>query len=522
MNVLSSRRRSALYVGAVLLFQIVVSLPRLNLLFVEGRAHWTLDSAYETLNALHSLDHTIESPWKVFGLAQYVYDGEGREIGLVHYSHHPALAAALFRGYAAFAGFGHWVPRSFALIFSLGITILLFLLLDGELENPELAALLTLLYALLPLNYNYQDAWKHETVATFVVLLNFWLARRLDEGRGARAAFLGAFFLIFQAEWAIYAIGAGLWLHLFLTRPRRDRRFLGWVLAVGASSVVLNVWILYRLGFDWGAMHSQALYRMNAGMAAVAPMGWLRKQLEFAGMNFSPINVVLLACLALWQARRPFRAGRTPLLAFGAITLLAALAWIGLFRNLSYVHHYHQWYLGPAFILLLAGSLDEFSRRPKQRSAALALLVPLLAASAYGSLRLEALIHDGDFAAPKDIVAIRDQTKRLVVPSDGAGGPRDWWISPHIKLYSDPHYKSWVSGVPRERIRGGFVLIEDLRKIDPLTDSIVTLKDRQAVERTSAQLRPFGVRRLIFQSESPTFAFWTPEMNPPDRSTLKR
>jgi hypothetical protein len=518
MNISAARRRTALYVSGILLLQIVVSLPRLNRYFLEGRAHWTSDSAYETLRAIHSLDRTIESPWKIFGLAEYVYDDTGREKGLSHYAHHPALAATLFRAYAAVAGFSHWVPRTFSLIFSLGITVLLFLLLNRELDNPELAAVLTLLYALLPLNYNYQDAWKHETVATFVVLLNYWLARRLDEGRGVRRTFTAAFFLLFQAEWAVYAIGAGLWIYLFFTRPKKDRRFLGGVLAAGAASVLLNVWILYHLGFDWHAMHSQALYRMSAGMAAVAPIGWFRRQLGFAGMNFSPVNMVLLAALVLWQAAHLRRAARVPLLVFGGISMLAALAWITVFRNLSYVHHYHQWYLGLAFVLILAGSLEEFQHRwkwsgVKPQWAALALLVPLLGASAFGSLRLESDIQEGDFAAPEDIVAIRDQTKRLVVASDGSGGPKDWWISPHIKLYSDPHYKSWVSGIPRAGIRGGIVLIEDLKKIDPASDMVVTLKSRQAAAQARDQLKPFGVRRLIFQFESPAFAFWTPEMD---------
>jgi hypothetical protein len=514
--------RAVATVSLLLLFQLLVSLPRLNLLFVEGRAHWTIDSAYETLHALHSLDRAIESPSKVFGVAEYVYDDAGREVGIVHYAHHPVLAAALFRAYARLAGFGHWVPRSFALLFSMGITILLFVLLERELRTPDLAAALTLLYVLLPLNYNYQDAWKHETVATFVVLLNFWLARRLDEGRAVRLAFAASFFLLFQAEWAVYSIGAGLWIYLFSTRPRRDRRFLFGVLIGAAASVVLNVFILYRLGFDRDAMRAQALYRMSAGMGAVAPLDWIRRQLGFSALNFTAVNMALLAVLAAWQLSRPRRALRVPLLVFGGLSALATLVWIAVFRNLSYVHHYHQWYLGLGFVLILAGSLDEFVAERKwsgaqARLAMLTLLLPLLAASAYGSLRLESLIHDGDFASSADIVAIRDQTRRLVVSSTGAGGPRDWWMSSHIKLYSDPHYKSWASGIPRSRIRGGFVLIENLKKIDPESDAVVTLKRRSAVTQTAAQLRPFGVRRLILRSESPTFAFWAVEMDAPAR-----
>gem|GEM_PF-5623014 len=501
--------------------QLLISLPRINKPFLEGRAHWTADDAYFTLMAMHSLDPAVSDPWKVFGLTRYAYDESGRETGLQHYSHHPVLASTLYRAYAGAAGFEHWVPRSFALLFSMGITVLLFLLLRGVLGSVELSAALTFLYVVLPLNFNYQDAWKHEIVATFVVLLNYCLAMRLDGSRLRRIAFLAAFFLLFQAEWAVYAVGVGLWAYLFSTRPREDRRFLYGLLAVGVVSMLLNVWILYHLGFSGKVAQSQALYRMNKDMSALTLLGWMKSQWGFLGMNFSRTGMALLAVLVLGWCAGARRFLRTPLAALGGISLFSGLAWITVFRNLSFSHHYHQWYIGLGYVLLLAGTLEAFrSRWIDSRAWRLRIVLGLLflmAVSAWESFRLEALIQEGNFAAPEDIAAVQDENSRLIVASDGASGPMQWWIRPPIWLYSDPHYKSLRTGIPRSEITGGVVLIEQLKKIDRRTDVVVTLREPQAVSSVAGRLRRFGVRRLALRRESPAFAFWALETAVPIR-----
>ncbi len=498
--------RAAAYAGLVLLVQVAVSLPRLGVPFVEGRAHWTNDDAAMTLRALHSLDRSIESPWKVFGLARYSYDAAGRETGLVEYAHHPVLAAALFRAFARVFGFSEWVSRTFSLAFSLGSTVLLVALLYPFI-GAEAAGLCALLYALLPLFYNYQDAWKHETVATFLVLLNFMLALRLDDRRTSRIALAATFFLLFQAEWGVYAIGAGLWLWLWTTRPKRDRSYLTRLAATGAASALINVWILCKLGFDADAARRQALYRMSAGLEGVSAGAWLSRQLGFLDLNFAWPNALALAGLLGWSAWRSSRDyWKRPLPAFGLMTTAAALAWVVCFRNLSWVHHYHQWYLGLGYVLLLAAALE----RMRKSRAALALLVPLLAASAYGARRLEAMIHDGDFASAADVAAIRDWKGRLIVPSDGSAGPRDWWISPNVALYADPHYKAWLLGGDRAAIRGGWTPLEDVRAVEPAADLVVTLHDRAAAAKAAGGLRRLGVARLAFAFQSPRFAFWRP------------
>ena len=512
------RRRECLVDGlllaGVLTLQLLISLPRLNRPFVEGRAHWHYASAEFLLSAIHSQSEALPSRADFLGLKRLSYGPDGQASGFTHYARHPVLAPLLFNAYVRAAGCREWVPRSFALILSGLITVLLFLCLRRATEEGTLAALWTLLYIVLPLNFNYQDAWKYETLAEACLLLCVYALHRVREPLW-RGVFLAGFFLLFQTDWCAFLPGLGLLAYAFYSRRREGWDGL-WIRAAALAvvSAAGGFVLLSLLGFPLSAMRERFVYWTGAKIAGIPFGSWLGTQLGYLDMNFSALNAVLLVLLAAVSLRRR-EGGRHPLTAAGWSCLAGSLLWTACLRAHSHVHHYAQWFLGPAYLLLLGGLYAEARPLPRpelRRTAALALTVFALAAALHGSRRLETIIQGEDFAAPEDMAAIRVRTERLVAVSDGASGPREWWTSPNIALYTDPYYKARVLGIPRSSIRGGFAFAGELSSLSPNTDLVVALNMPGAVRRVRQTLRNrFGVRGLKPVAQSPEFVFLEPE-----------
>lgn len=477
---------------AVLALQVLISAPRLRQPFVEGRSHWDYDSAANLLRAVHSRDAALSTPWDVFGLKTYAYDDQGRVAKAEQYAHHPVLPALLFKLLTYLTGLREWAPRLFGLLASLAGTALLFAIARDAGGGTLAPALLALLSVVLPLQYNYQDAWKHESVVTALALL----CVRLLQVRSRRVP-VALFFLV-QAGWAGHLLAAALLGWMWLTRHSQRKAS---TLAC-AGSVVLNAAILAGMGFGAAEMKRQALFRSAGPTATGAPpptwSAWLARQVDFLGLNYGWVNVLGMVAAA---ALLPLASG--PAAAGAAALLLVGVLWPALFRSLAQTHHYAQWYLGPGYALALAAVWP----RLKRRGASLALCA-LVAAALPAASSLERLIHDEQFAEAADVRALAAEPRR-VLASETYSGPKQWWVSPVVQFYTDPVYKRRVLKLPADHVRGGFALFETVERFDPETDTVVVAAAPGPVAAAkAAALKRFRVT-LHVASRSPAFAFLT-------------
>ncbi|MBI5623596.1 MAG: hypothetical protein HY924_07450 [Elusimicrobia bacterium] len=513
------RGKAPLLLCCLLLAQVLISLPRLDRPFLEGREHWVIDDAANLLRAIHSQDRTLPTRLGIFGLKEYVYDAEGAVVGFKHYHHHPVLTALLFKTFTLAAGFHHWVPRTFALILSLLTTAAVFLLLRSVTEDDGLAFAFALLHVLLPLHFNYQDAWKHEVTAGLFVWLCFLFLHHADEGRGYRRAFLVSFFLLFQSGWVAYPVAGGMLLYVFLLRRSRGLgSFPGQALAAAIAGIAVNFTILAVLGARPQNLGSHALVRMSGQMQGLSLRDWAATQAGFLSANFTHLNVIL-AILLLAACGLRFGARSHPLTVFGGMTMAGVAAYLAVFRNQCHSHHYIQWLTGAAIVLTLAGAYGTLKEagtiRPgRLRAGAFALLLVLLSWSLRASYRMETDIQESDFASAEDIDAIVRQQRRLVVSWDGKSGPKGWWISSPIQLYTDPFYKAWRLGRRPEPASGGIAHMDPAARpvaIRRGSDVVVAMNSPDSVNGMRALLaRSFGVRCLRLDSVTPMLAFLVP------------
>ncbi|MDE2291137.1 MAG: hypothetical protein KGL53_03550, partial [Elusimicrobia bacterium] len=314
-----------------------------------------------------------------------------------------------------------------------------------------------------------------------------------------------ALFLMFQAEWAVFAAGAGLTALAWRQSPRLGKRAF-WACAAGAAAAAgLALW----LGFTPSVALAQARYRADARLGGVSVRAWLWNQYDSLSMNFDDANTAAAGALVLAAAATPFAELDMATL-LGLVILFAGLAWLTVFRNLAFTHHYAQWYLGPAYVLLAAGALVRLKRRlpgPEVRRWAFIVLAPLLALTLHDSHDFERRILERTFGQAEDLSHIWSRRERVVWDETGASGPWQWWVSPNIVLYTDPVYKARALGI--RGARGGEVRLGDVRRFEPGRDVLVTLaKDdavRFAVRRLERQVgRPL---RLEVVDRSPSFVF---------------
>lgn len=482
--------------GGILGFQIVVSLLRIHEPILDGKKHWYHDNAFFLLKAKHS-NYQPPDPGqrrdsdylKIFGTATYGYDAGGGIGPLTYYSHHPILGPALFRPYARVLGYDPWVPRSFSLIQSLCTTIVLFLFLRTTLRHDWLSALLTFLYALLPLNFMYMDQFNTETMPVLLLLISLYALSKAPGSGKYRTVFLTSLFFMFQTDWNVYFAAPCILFYLFARRGVEGMS--GLYLKAGIVSllaVATNFAVLRQLGFDLDAILSVGTGRISGGMENVGLEDWLFRQLAYLDLNFGLPNLLLYLSAMVYVFVR-VRHG-TNILLFGSLSFaFAGICWVGIFKNLSLNHHYVQWFFGPAYVLLLGGCLAElpqgaFGTR-KGRIVVLAVMLPLLALTAWDSRELNEEIRGTTFGSSSDIDVIRGLHKRLIIFSDGRSGPVDWWFSPVVEMAQDPIFRG--AGA-----KGSVATIEGLSSLNPESDLLVIVN----TERAWTSLQRFGWDRL--------------------------
>ncbi|MEW6667861.1 MAG: hypothetical protein AB1512_21840 [Thermodesulfobacteriota bacterium] len=508
-----SRYRPAIFILPIMLIQLFLSLPRLNEPILDSRLHWYWDNALFLLKARHSntlpppeLTGSKEDVLRIFGTANYRYDGEGRPKQITFYSHHPVLTPTLFRLYAKILGYGNWVPRSFMLILSLLTTWVLFVFLRSELKEDQTCAFMVLLYTLLPLYFMYLDQWKDVNMGTLLTLLGFYLITKASVSGLYRALFLICFFLLFQSEWIAYYSAPFILLHLYRNRKRQGWHGLhGQAILVALLGVGVNFAILHQLGFNQETMRAVAASRMTDGQDQIGISTWAITQWMYLRMNFGEINLAfyLIGMVYLFLRKR----APTNLLLLASLAFTVSLiCHVGLFRNLSWIHHYVQWSFGPAYILLIAGILSDLRKENPgngtPKGIQVAVMITLFAFTAVDSYQFEKNIRGSIFGHVSDLDTVRTLQKRLIVFSDGRSGPADWWSGPVMDLARDPLFQGLSDLAPIERI-------ETLRGLDPKKDLLVVLNAREALASVPAYLEGrFGITGLRPVRRSHSFTFF--------------
>ncbi|NQY75028.1 MAG: hypothetical protein HRT90_09735, partial [Candidatus Margulisbacteria bacterium] len=492
MGFLSKHWKQLCLVGVLLLCQILITLPRLDLPFIDGRLHWFYDNANFTRMAVHSNDDTIKSPLKIFGLASYGYHEDGTIHTLNHYPDHPVLPTTLFKMYTSIVGYHDWVPRTYTLFLSLMITIVLFQLIYTVSGRLWVSAGLTLLYILLPLNFMYQDVFKHEVMVTLCVLLTFYFMTAIPKGVVYRRMFLVSLFFLFHSGWGAYV--PALFMVIYLFFKRKDPQFgtvVWWALGVSMTSIIINFSVMYMLGFTPETIQRITKDRMSKGLDVVTHMGWLKKQLGFFSMNFMTVNAVCMGIMALvLVAFIPVSFNYLTFL--GWVMIVSASLWIGVFRNLSFIHHYSQWYFGLAYVGILGGIATSLKDKVTSKSFMKGfgvIICGLCIMTFIGANQLRSSFLGGYMGTAEDIEVIRNLNRRLVIFSNGASGQKVWWNSVSFSLYADPVYKSWKSGRALNETQGGRIFIDKLDMIDPNRDVVVILNRQDAFNYAIQKLK---------------------------------
>ncbi len=500
---------------AALALQLGHSLPRWDQPLVDGRLHSVWENARFLLAARHS--NTPPAPdvrsaapaWlRVFGTARYDYRPDGSPERLSFYSHHPLLVPALFRAWTAGFGYAPRAARSFALVFSLATTLLLWSYLGRALRGSSWAGALTLLYALLPLPWQYVDVWKYETPANLVLLAAVATLPGAAASAAARLAFLLSLAALGQADWNLYfALPVLLWPLWRRRAEPASRRLLRAAAGVALASLLLNAALLYALGFDLARIGEQGGYRIGGGLHGVSGLArWAGAQLVYLRTNLGWSGVALggLGLVALLdpQLRRPNRLLHAAL-CFG----LSGLLWISIFRNLSFIHHFVQWSFATGLVLLLAGLLRNAGERwpapgARVRGALALLACALLALAALEAARLEARTRAAAFGTRGDIAALETlDCERLWIGSGGESGPPGWWESPVVRAAFDPIWRGRAGPVCAVR------RIEFARELAAGDLVAVARADASAAALRALLRARFPELRLRERSRSPSFVF---------------
>jgi hypothetical protein len=442
----------------------------------------------------------------VCGTARYEYDDQGRPKEIRFYSHHPVLAPTLFRLYARILGYENWVPRSFMLILSLFITWVLFLFVRSELKEDRASAFLVLLYTLLPLNFMYLDQWKEMNTGILFVLLCFYLLSRMPGSRIHRILFLICFFLLFQSQWVAYYTAPFMILLLYRNRKEEGwHRMYAHATLVGFLGVAVNFAVLYQLGLNLEEMRAVGAFRTADGMDQIGISQWLSRQWRYLPMNFGEINLAFYVMGMVYLFVRKRAPSSLLFLASLAFTV-SLICHAGLFRNLSWIHHYVQWPFAPAYILLIATVVSELRKEipayNKARGIRVAVMIALLVFTAAESHQFENSIRGNTFGHASDLEAIRSLQQRLIVFSDGRSGPPEWWLGTVMDLARDPLFQGVSKMGPVERV-------ESLPDLDPKTDVLVVLNDKEALASLPPYLHErFGIVGLRILRSTQSFTFF--------------
>lgn len=496
--------RLVFLIAVLLGIQLMISFFRLGVPFTDGRLHVHHNNATQLKQALHSNAIAKPTGGSVLGVATVDYDTKDAVVSVRNSLSHPILSSILFKVHTKFFGYSDWVPRTFALLFSMVTTVLLFCLLFLSTKSMFASWFLTVLYVVLPLNSMYQDQWQFYHLNISLLLAAFVLLSRQKSHPYNRPLFLTFLGLSLLADWPSYFAVVMVWVFLFFKRRVPEfHRLHQLVLWVALGCGLLNFLVLNRLGLNFEVARTQLLGVLNAGMVEIGSWMWLLKQFAYLDFNFGQINVVLFIMLLIYVVGVRLFWGNI-LFFTSSVMLFTGLVLVTVFRSYSFVHHYAQVYLAVSYVLLLGGVLINVKQKVwigrHLQFLGISIVIPVLLMTCYNAYISQSALQKSAFGQPEDLEIIKAMDRQIVF-APVSSGPLSWWRSSVIDLYTDKYYKgiaNTMTPVPGASVD----------RLDPNSQVLVVHNGSDRGAALRFYQRKFRVRELRVYRRSPNFTYY--------------
>ncbi len=452
----------AVSLAIILGLQLAITMPKINLPFLDGRMHYYYDNADFTYRARNGI--LLNEPKTQLGITELSYSAWEKPSGEPSfYTHHPFLFKAVFQQYIRCLGDAEWVSRSFALAVSIIASAGIFfgLLLASQSVLAAFLGVATMVG--IPLFAIFQSCIKYEidgmaAGAWFFVALALYL-RCPSRKRLVTVSVLALLSALVHWTGLILVLVSVAWLtyEWFRNRDVNAGR-AAMASGLGATVGTLMVFCLFAwLKGGWEPLLSDIIEAAStrANIMELPHGTWAQRQLFYMTVNFGEIlpwvSGFLAAGLVVRWGWRRINNHKTPTLmrasdhllpAFFFGTLTTACIWQFAFRQGSYIHIYWQlWFCLPVAGLVAMGiTVARESSKTYTITAIICcvLLAGWLQSSSYASYRI--LLKE-PMGIPQDVEFLKSMRaepfRRFVFLPITQIPMNDWFQGPIFAYYTD-------------------------------------------------------------------------------------
>jgi hypothetical protein len=448
-----------LSLSVILGLQLAITLPKINLPFLDGRMHYYYDNAYFTYMARNGI--LVNQPKTQFGITELPHSAWGKPAGEASfYTHHPFLFKAIFQQYVRFLGDEEWVSRSFALgvaiIASLGIFAGLLIASESVLSAFSGSVVMVG----IPVLAIFQSCLKYEidgmaAGSWFFVALALYL-KRPNRRRLATVTVLALISALAHWTALIFVIVSIFWLvceRIWKRDLDASRAALSsGVGAAAGTAMVFGIFAWLKGGWNLflADIVGTAAYRSHLMQQG----SWAQRQLFYMAINFGKILPWVCGFLGIGLAARwiwfrvtdktsAVNQAKDHLLpAFFFCTLTTACIWQFGFRQGSYIHIFWQlWFCLPVAGLVAMGmTAARGNSKPVSFAAILGcvILAGWLQISSYSYYRT---VLTEPLGTPQDVEFLKslrnDPFRRFVFLPITQEPMNDWFQGPIFEYYTD-------------------------------------------------------------------------------------
>ncbi|MCP4751614.1 MAG: hypothetical protein GY866_12025 [Proteobacteria bacterium] len=570
MKTILMQNRGFILCSLLVLFQVSLSLHRINAPLVDGRQHIYYENARFLMHSYHSNDDSLEDVRKVFGTSSYGYDSDGKPETIGFYNHHPVALHFLLRLYTRVVGYDDWASSTFALFISIGITVFLFLILLNVTGSPSLSTILTAFFVVMPIYFTYQNVIKYEATAVLFMVCSLYflvkkstlrispltLNRLKDEGLPKKtlqklkklsarqfgseddlSKVLAETLDKSQDKQHQASILAGI--------GREGRDFWGW----GFLSV-------YFLSFhsDWPAYFTSGLvflylfwkrnslpfkgFYLKALVAAVLGIGtnflilywlgygfgmmkqyvfddfsywdWLVKMWNLLKYNYTEVNIVLLIGSILFLAGLK-RKDLSLLSVFGAIILTTSVLYIVLFKRHATIHSFMQYFFGLSLVFLLGEVLFTLMKWAARQSDSIEKRIKRMIVSSLLLVFFVVFLNsiDRDIKTRQGSLGKGDDIAMIKETKKRLVVFPFNNISGPISWWTSPPIQWYTDRLYRKTRHQGYVILEKDTRLNPDQDLFVSLNNKDLIPRVKEYCRQrFKLRSIEVEKCSSTFCLY--------------
>lgn len=290
-----------------------------------------------------------------------VYPFPADEHSFFYYINHPSLLGVLLSLWYRVLGVYEWSTRLFAVVFSLGSIVLLYLLVR-RIYNENIALLSAFFMAFLPMTSYFGRMVCFEPLVLFFILTSlngYYLWMENGRFRWVLLMFIG-FILGALTDWPSYFLAAVIPIHfLLVTRGHLNRYNYGYILAMPLTAA-----FLFILSLAYAAQVNGSLdplvnaFFLRTGSSApdftssqFTMWEFTIKQLKLAVKYFTPVCLFLSALWAYNYIK--IHINNRPHSEDSYLFLLYTIGLLNVFvfKQAAWVHEYWQYYLSPAIAL---------------------------------------------------------------------------------------------------------------------------------------------------------------------------